>query len=370
MSNTRDFFDHQSEHSRVKTEIVVDYFATWAQIMEGRCQTLTYLDLCSGPGRYKDGTESTPLLILSKAMKQPGLKEKLHVAYYEKTKANFDELKKSVENHPASSWLAHRPVVEHKEVNPALIKELPVDDCTFCFIDPFGYRGVSLGLLVSVLKDWGSDCVFYLSVSGVRRNVKNSSQTGALTGLFGSDGLEVLRDHVSRRTSRPTFGELVVKRLQMALQRRNMPRAMYFLPFAVEHDRRNMISHYLIFLTKHPKGFEIMKFIMAKRSHKDKDGIPLFRFTNCTQLELGLARKMDDLLCSLRRDFEGQTITVGKLVDLCHHNRYMYTTENIKSALDVLEVRSLLSVDLPRQKRRKNKDGKLTMGDKRTVTFL
>ncbi len=370
MSDTKDFFDQQTEHSKVKTEIVVDYFAAWAGIMKRKRQKLTYLDLCSGPGRYKDGTESTPLLILSKAMEQPGLSEKLHVAYYEKTRAYFDELKKSVENHPASRWLAHRPIVERKEVNPALINELPIDDCTFCFIDPFGYKGVSLRLLVSVLKNWGSDCVFYLSVSGIRRNVKVRSQTDALTDLFGCDGLEVLREHVKHRISRPPFGKLVVERLQMALKRHNKPRTMYFLPFAVEHDRRNMISHYLIFLTKHPKGFEIMKFIMAKRSYKDQNDIPLYLFTNVPQLEFEFAGKMDNLLRSLTRDFTGQVINVRKLVDLCHRKGYMYTTENIKSALDVLEVRSLLSVDVPRQKRPKNKDGKITMGDKRTVTFL
>jgi three-Cys-motif partner protein len=62
------FFDEPTEASVKKHRIVSKYFGGWANIILP--QTLTregkimYVDLFCGPGRYKDGTVSTPLLVL------------------------------------------------------------------------------------------------------------------------------------------------------------------------------------------------------------------------------------------------------------------------------------------------------------------
>ena len=40
-------------------------------------KTLTYIDLFAGPGRYKDGTKSTPLLVIEKAIADPKLRNRL-----------------------------------------------------------------------------------------------------------------------------------------------------------------------------------------------------------------------------------------------------------------------------------------------------
>lgn len=62
--STSDFFDEFREQSLVKTEIVTKYFGAWAKIMislaKKRNNNIAYVDLFSGPGRYKDGSESTP----------------------------------------------------------------------------------------------------------------------------------------------------------------------------------------------------------------------------------------------------------------------------------------------------------------------
>jgi three-Cys-motif partner protein len=63
-----DFFAERKEQSRIKIEIVNKYFAAWWKILlpsvESRGEKLGYIDLFSGPGLYKDGNKSTPILLL------------------------------------------------------------------------------------------------------------------------------------------------------------------------------------------------------------------------------------------------------------------------------------------------------------------
>jgi hypothetical protein len=66
------FFDESTEQSRIKATIVRDYFWAWARVIlptvKQQNWPIAYIDLFAGPGRYKDGTKSTPLLILESAI--------------------------------------------------------------------------------------------------------------------------------------------------------------------------------------------------------------------------------------------------------------------------------------------------------------
>ena len=66
------FFNESTETSLVKAEIVAKYFWAWAKVIipraKKRKKNIAYIDLFSGPGRYQDGSKSTPLLILERAI--------------------------------------------------------------------------------------------------------------------------------------------------------------------------------------------------------------------------------------------------------------------------------------------------------------
>src|SRR5687768_8468569 len=79
MSN-ESFFKKAKEPSKVKAQIVSKYFDAWANIICSHLQkqklkrpsteeVIGYIDLFAGPGRYEDGTMSTPLLIVENASK-------------------------------------------------------------------------------------------------------------------------------------------------------------------------------------------------------------------------------------------------------------------------------------------------------------
>jgi three-Cys-motif partner protein len=61
------FFDEQKEQSLVKARIVEKYFWAWAKVIIPTAKKagnkIAYIDLFAGPGRYKDGSSSTPIKV-------------------------------------------------------------------------------------------------------------------------------------------------------------------------------------------------------------------------------------------------------------------------------------------------------------------
>jgi len=44
---------------------------------------------------------------------------------------------------------------------------------TFFFVDPWGYKGLSLQLVNAVLKDWGCDCLFFFNYNRTSMGLPN-----------------------------------------------------------------------------------------------------------------------------------------------------------------------------------------------------
>jgi len=87
------FFDKPTGQSLVKIEIVAKYFGAWAKIMisqikkipfSKRPPNIAYVDLFSGPGYYKDGCQSTPLLILESVLAESEMREQFVTIFNDK----------------------------------------------------------------------------------------------------------------------------------------------------------------------------------------------------------------------------------------------------------------------------------------------
>jgi three-Cys-motif partner protein len=92
------FFDEQLEQSLVKSTIVSKYFDVWSKVIiqtqknyPNHSQKVAYIDLFAGPGRYKDGTTSTPVKILTTAINDPHLKDRLVCIFNDKDSLNSKE---------------------------------------------------------------------------------------------------------------------------------------------------------------------------------------------------------------------------------------------------------------------------------------
>ncbi len=79
------FYNERTPQSQVKAAIVSEYFEIWAKIMiatrkktnRGQNDRIAYIDLFAGKGEYEDGSPSTPLLILQKAINDKDIRDRL-----------------------------------------------------------------------------------------------------------------------------------------------------------------------------------------------------------------------------------------------------------------------------------------------------
>ncbi len=199
---TENFFDEQSEQSQIKAAIVADYFWAWASVIIGaqkrypqHSQKIAYIDLFAGPGRYQNGAASTPLMIMERAVDDPKIRGRLVAVFNDKDDANTRSLEEEINRIPRIEQLKFEPVISTGEVGENLIKEFERAKLipAFLFVDPFGYKGLSLLLVQSVLKDWGCDCVFFFNYNRISMGLGNSAVEEHMDALFGKERAESSR---------------------------------------------------------------------------------------------------------------------------------------------------------------------------------
>jgi len=98
------FFEESREQSIVKTTIVSKYFWAWAKVIiptaKKHGRKIAYLDLFAGPGRYQDGTKSTPLLVLQQAIDDPDMRQMLVTVFNDKDERHSQELDAAIKALP------------------------------------------------------------------------------------------------------------------------------------------------------------------------------------------------------------------------------------------------------------------------------
>src|SRR5262249_12268711 len=140
---------------------------------------------------------------------------------------------------------------------------------TLLFVDPWGYKGLSVALIASVLRNWGCDCIFFFNYNRINPGLSNSTVQAHMRDLFGEEHFIVIRERI--KGLRPEEREsLIVEELSQALKASG---ANFVLPFTFRSKSGERTSHYLIFCSKHFKGYEIMKEIMAKESSESEQEV-------------------------------------------------------------------------------------------------
>jgi three-Cys-motif partner protein len=368
------FFDEQSEQSQVKAAIISKYFWAWAKIItgyqkrKGQTPRIAYIDLFAGPGRYKDGAKSTPLLILEQAVKDEMFRTSLRTLFNDKDSENSSTLLKAIKEIPGIETLKHKPHVYAEEVGEEMVKmfeELTLVPTLF-FVDPWGYKGLSLRLINSVLKDWGCECVFFFNYNRINMGLPNAAVRAHLDALFGAERAEQLRMKLEPMSARDR--ELtIIEEIWQALKHMG---GTHVLPFCFKNEKGNRTSHHLIFVSKHPLGYKIMKRIMAGESSLVEQGVGSFEYNPADKrqpLLYGLFRPLDDLEGMLLEEFAGRTLSMVEVYDK-HNVGRRYTDANYKEVLRKMEKDDKITADPPHTARPKRK-GEVTFADGVMVTF-
>lgn len=362
------FFDGQSEQSEVKTRIVEKYFYVWAKVImatvEKQGGRIGYIDLFAGPGRYKNGAESTPLLILRHAIADSKMSRMLVTFFNDSNPSNAKKLQSEINTLPGIENLKNKPKVSSGEVDDSAANYFNETRLipSLSFLDPFGYKGLSRKIVSGLIKDWGCDCVFFFNFNRVNPGIPNSSVDTHMEALFGPHRIKVLRSELP--DLKPEMRETrIVEEFCHGIRENG---GKFVLPFRFRNHRGTRTMHYLIFVSKSFKGYDIMKEIMAKESSTLDQGVPSFSYSPADAsmpFLFSFNQPLERLKQTLPGDFSGQELTVDELYTQ-HSVDKPYIRRNYKDILLQLEEEHKIEVHSPTGKRKKG-----TLADHLMVQF-
>jgi len=234
---------------------------------------------------------------------------------------------------------------------------------TFAFIDPYGYKGLSLGLVNAVIKDWACACLFFFNYNRINPGISNPVVTPHMEAVFGAGRLAALRGAI--RGQSPAQREvLVLAALTEALKALG---GHYVVPFRFKMDNSDRTSHYLVFVSKNFLGYEIMRDVMAKASSSTIDGVASFEYNPNPLLFLQDGRSVEALAESLAVDLAGGMMTVEQVFER-HSPDTLYVMPNYRKALLRLEAEDRVTMSPAAANRRPYK-GTPSLPEDVRVTF-
>lgn len=359
------FYDEPTEQSKVKTRIVEKYFQAWAKVIipraQGRNSNIGYVDLYAGPGKYKDGSKSTPIFVMEKAIEDKNIRDMLISVFNDINPEYAQSLEEAIGLIPGIGNLKNRPIVEKTEVGkgwPQIFRHVKAIPTLF-FVDPWGYKGLSLELISSALKSWGCDCIFFFNYNRINMGISNPFVEVYMDALFGHESAQSLRSKIQTMT--PSERELtIVEEISKSLKLKGGEYVQSFR-FKVADGERS--SHYLIFVSKNRTGHKIMKSIMAGESTYSPHGVPSFEYNSADNGQLLLFDPLDELAEMLLTEYAGGTMTMQQIFDE-HNVGTPFISKNYKDILKRLEAEGKIQTNPSADKRPKN-----TFGDTVKVTF-
>ena len=354
------FFDEQTDQSEVKAAIVAKYFPAYMGVIANAQKRyggdrIAYIDLFAGPGRYKDGAKSTPVKIIEQAIANPEMRQRLVSIFNDKDEENVQSLRVALEALPGYDTLRYPPQIHHGEVGEEIVKEFEGKRLvpTLFFVDPWGYKGMTLRLINSVLKDWGCDCCFFFNYSRVNAGLTNDAVEKHMDALFGSDRANSLRQRFADQALKPHEREaFIVEEMCQAL--RDMG-GKFVLPFRFHNKRGTRITHHLFFVSKAFKGYSLMKDIMHAHATGQQDGPVNFEYSPADRRQptlYELLRPVDDLGGMILEDLAGITAGIEEIYER-HSVGKPYVLKDYREQLCKLEQEGKVTMSEPCPPRRK-----------------
>jgi three-Cys-motif partner protein len=296
---------------------------------------------------------STPLLVLERAIQDPIISQRLVTIFNDLDSNSNRSLEEAIRTLSGIEKLKHTPKVINQEVGSEIVKRFEEMKLipTLFFVDPWGYKGLSLKLVNAVVKDWACECVFFFNYNRINPGLANNAIRQHIDALFG-DQADKLRAQLEGLDSRAR--ELtIIEQLSTVL---NPDGTRYVLPFRFCRGNQRT-SHHLIFVTKNFRGYDIMKKIMAKESSRKEQGVASFEYNPADErfpTLFELRQPLEALATMLLRDYGGKTIAFRELYQL-HSVGRPYVDSNYKEVLTRMEGEGTLTAVKPGSAKKRRK---------------
>lgn len=261
-----EFFKEQTQSSEVKAKIVSEYFPQYSRILLKKQQnSIRYLDLFAGPGRYDDGRLSTPLLLAQLCAEDSILCDKVHLIFNDKIHSqkledNFNEMF-SETVFKFKPKFGDRTVGEDDRIKTFLSKEPQKvnPNPTLLFFDPFGYKGIDTKILAKFLQNWGNELFLFVNIKRINQAIAVNKFDEMMQALFPTS-IEVLRKQ------RQYYAASVQDRLKLIMAnladefvKALAPSKLYHCSFRFQEEDSSATSHFIIHFTKNERGYELVK---------------------------------------------------------------------------------------------------------------
>ena len=362
-----EFFKRLREGFRVKQRIVAEYFVAYNNVMTRTVPKVGYADLFAGPGQYttEDGVtqKSIPILVCEAALRDELFRKKIHLWFNEGDPANFKELKRAVDSVGSIETLKYEPTVQNRVIDGTWHEKLAkLSIPTLVFLDPCGYKGLSLKLIASILGRFGNDCIFFFNYSRVNMKLDLEIMNESVDEFFEAQRARSIRARI--RNQPPAERERIILD---AVRTSIRDAGAIPLVFGFKSDN-GRTSHHLVFASKDKKAAGMMKSIYGSASSVVKEGVGSGEH-NPRAAEMGPSffdglYEVEDRLLQV---FADRTITFAQL--LIEEAQTRYTESNYRDALLHLESERRIAVEPPASHRRLQSRGKRTLPKTVVITF-
>ena len=292
-----------------------------------------YFDLFSGPGVYADGEESTPILLARNCYGMEFLRQRLWLVFND---ANLsEELKKNFRARFSDDAFGFRPHFGHSKVGeePEIDKFLRkswmkqsqsgkiYNECpSVLFIDPFGYKAIHTDVLTDFMKSWGNEVFIFVNSKRINAALENGKFYENMHNLFPTV-LEDVRAKIRDGGSLSQRLKVIIDGIGKEFERKLGH--VFYTAFKFEEEDIRTTSHFILHVTKGPKGYELIKQIYndfdnvgaafdAESNTYTFDAKMDNRPRNMFEEELRQA-PIDKLGDELWEKYAGRTITAEKL---------------------------------------------------------
>lgn len=346
-----EFFKKLREGSRIKQKIVTEYFVAYNRVMARAGRTkVGYADLFAGPGKYtnSDGAtqKSIPILVCEATVSNELFRQKVHLWFNDGDRGNYEQLKSAIDGVPGVDTLRYKPTVRNKIVDARwvdILNRLRVP--TLVFLDPCGYKGLSLGLVSSVLAGFGNDCIFFFNYSRINMKLSLDIMNRSLDEFFEPARAKALRAEIQNRSAADREEMILAAVTSSITEAGAIP---LFFRFKSDQGR---ISHHLVYASKNKRASGMMKGILRSASSKVLQGVGSGEHDpRARELSGSLFAGLYEVEERLLSTYAGRAIRFGALLEEEAHTQY--PESNYRDAVLKLEGEGRAFVDPPAGTRR------------------
>ena len=346
-----DLWDRPS-HTAAKHELLGMYLDAWFAIFGQSSQSrVVYLDGFAGPGSYKGGEDGSPILAVRRLLNHSAfdrLRSTQYVfAFNEGDAARHAELCDAVarlKREYGPEWPTNLRIpdptnLEFSQFADNVLTSLqgrPLAP-TFFFIDPFGYRDVSMKQIGDLLNYRACDLLIYFDFNSANRFATAGNVDHWFEEYFGSDAYKS-----APPAGDPRRPEYLHNCYETGL--RTICNMSHIQSFAMETSN-GRVGHYLFFCTNDTQAFDRMKAAMWKIDSTGK-----FRFSDKfagMDVLFGPQGSTGPLRKAMQTQFAGQTVRVPDIVDWVIRKTPFHGGQVKRATLKVMEADGDIIVSRP-----------------------